>query len=167
MDALSRRTCVQRSDDPARRELLLRLVALPLFSGLDAHTLSDLADTMEWLVLPQMFALTGSALEKAAWLGENLVVDAERMRANVAASGGLMLAEAISYALAPYTGLAAAKQTVSEAARQAAVDGRHLLDILHEQSKAPLDWESLREEANYLGASETFIDEVIQAAARI
>lgn len=43
---------MQRSDDPARRELLLRLVALPLFSGLDAHTLSDLADTMEWLVLP-------------------------------------------------------------------------------------------------------------------
>src|SRR5688572_25997617 len=41
-----------RSDDPARRELLLRLAALPLFAGLDAHTLSDLADTMEWLVLP-------------------------------------------------------------------------------------------------------------------
>ena len=43
---------MQRSDDPARRELLLRLAALPLFSGLDAHTLSDLADTMEWLALP-------------------------------------------------------------------------------------------------------------------
>lgn len=43
---------MQRSDHPARRELLLRLAALPLFSGLDAPTLSDLADTMEWLVLP-------------------------------------------------------------------------------------------------------------------
>jgi NTE family protein len=43
---------VQRSDDPARRELLLRLAALPLFAGMDAHTLSDLADTMEWLALP-------------------------------------------------------------------------------------------------------------------
>lgn len=122
---------------------------------------------MEWLALPQMFALTGSALEKAAWLGENLVVDADRMRANVAASQGLMLAEAVSYALAPYIGFTAAKKTVSEAARQAAADGRHLLDIIREQSQVPLDWESLREEANYLGASETFIDEVIQSAAQI
>lgn len=122
---------------------------------------------MEWLALPQMFALTGSALEKAAWLGENLVVDADRMRANVAASQGLMLAEAVSYALAPYIGFAAAKKTVSEAARRAAADGRHLLDILREQSQIPLDWESLREEANYLGASETFIDQVIQSAAQI
>jgi 3-carboxy-cis,cis-muconate cycloisomerase len=122
---------------------------------------------MEWLALPQMFALTGSALEKAAWLGENLSVDADRMRANVAASQGLMLAEAVSYALAPFIGLAAAKKMVAEAARRASADERHLLDILREQSQAPLDWESLREEANYLGASEIFIDEVVRSAAQI
>jgi 3-carboxy-cis,cis-muconate cycloisomerase len=122
---------------------------------------------MEWLALPQMFALTGSALEKAAWLGENLMVDADRMRANVAASQGLMLAEAVTYALGSYIGFAAAKKTISEAARRAAADGRHLLDILREQSQVPLDWESLREEANYLGTSETFIDAVIQSAAQI
>lgn len=122
---------------------------------------------MEWLALPQMFALTGSALEKAAWLSENLVVDADRMRANIAASQGLMLAEAVSYALAPHIGFAVAKKAVSEAAQRAATEGRHLLDIIREQSQVPLDWESLREEANYLGASETFIDEVIQSAAQI
>jgi 3-carboxy-cis,cis-muconate cycloisomerase len=121
---------------------------------------------MEWLALPQMFALTGSALEKAAWLSENLIVDADRMRANIIASQGLMLAEAISYALAPYVGFAAAKKTVSDAVRRAAVEGRHLLDILREQSPIPLDWESLREEANYLGVSEIFIDDVIQSAAQ-
>jgi NTE family protein len=43
---------VHHGEDPARRELLLRLAALPLFAGLDAQTLGDLADTMEWLVLP-------------------------------------------------------------------------------------------------------------------
>ena len=122
---------------------------------------------MEWLALPQMFALTGSALEKAAWLAGNLIVDKDQMRANVAASQGLMLAEAVTYALMPYIGLAAAKKMISEAARRAAADGRHLLDILREQSQAPLDWESLRDEANYFGASETFIDEVIQSAAHI
>ena len=40
------------SDDPARRELLQRLAGLPLFAGLDAKSLGDLADTMEWLALP-------------------------------------------------------------------------------------------------------------------
>jgi NTE family protein len=43
---------LHQGDDPARRDLLLRLAALPLFAGLDAQSLGDLADTMEWLVLP-------------------------------------------------------------------------------------------------------------------
>ncbi|HET9906885.1 MAG TPA: 3-carboxy-cis,cis-muconate cycloisomerase [Anaerolineales bacterium] len=122
---------------------------------------------MEWLALPQMFALTGSAMEKAAWLGENLIVDADRMRANVAASQGLMLAEAVSYALAPHIGFAAAKKMVSDSIRQAVTDGRHLLDIIREQSQAMLDWESLQDEGNYLGASETFIDAVLKSASQI
>jgi predicted acylesterase/phospholipase RssA/CRP-like cAMP-binding protein len=43
---------LQRTDDAARRDLLLRLAALPLFAGMDAHTLGDLADGMDWLALP-------------------------------------------------------------------------------------------------------------------
>jgi NTE family protein len=35
-----------------RRELLIRLAKLPLFAGLDATSLSDLADAMNWLALP-------------------------------------------------------------------------------------------------------------------
>jgi NTE family protein len=35
-----------------RRELLTRLAKLPLFAGLDAGSLSDLADAMNWLALP-------------------------------------------------------------------------------------------------------------------
>jgi NTE family protein len=35
---------VERSDVPHRRDLLLRLAALPLFAGLDAHSLGDLAE---------------------------------------------------------------------------------------------------------------------------
>ena len=54
---------------------------------------------MEWLVLPQMFTLTATALNKALYLSKNLVVDEARMRENVVVSNGLILAEAISYAL--------------------------------------------------------------------
>jgi NTE family protein len=35
-----------------RRELLIRLAKLPMFAGLDASSLSDLADAMNWLALP-------------------------------------------------------------------------------------------------------------------
>lgn len=43
---------MQRSDHAERHELLQRLAALPLFAGMDAATLSDLADHMEWLAVP-------------------------------------------------------------------------------------------------------------------
>ncbi len=36
----------------ARRELLIQLATMPLFAGLDASSLSDLADAMNWLALP-------------------------------------------------------------------------------------------------------------------
>ena len=36
----------------ARRELLIQLATMPLFAGLDAGSLSDLADAMNWLALP-------------------------------------------------------------------------------------------------------------------
>ena len=39
-------------DQSARRELLTRLATLPLFAGLDASSLADLADAMLWLALP-------------------------------------------------------------------------------------------------------------------
>lgn len=38
--------------DSTRRELLTQLATLPLFAGLDAGGLSDLADAMQWLALP-------------------------------------------------------------------------------------------------------------------
>ncbi len=122
---------------------------------------------MEWLALPQMFALTGSALEKAVWLGDNFVVDADRMRANVEESQGVMLAEAISYALAPQVGRAEAKKLVADAARRAMAEGRHLLDVLREGGEVSLDWGTLREEVNYLGVSDTFVQQVVQAAMQL
>ncbi len=120
---------------------------------------------MEWLVLPQMFTLTATALNKALFLSQNIAVDEERMRENVAASNGLMLAEAASYALAnTLVSKARAHQLVKEASQVAAQEGRHLIDVLREKTDAPIEWESLRDESAFLGATDTFIDRVLQAA---
>ncbi|MEJ2598778.1 MAG: hypothetical protein P8Z00_10625 [Anaerolineales bacterium] len=119
---------------------------------------------MEWLVLPQMFNLTAAALNEALFLSQNLVVDAERMRANVAASNGLMLAEAVSYALVKTSmSKADATKLTREASRVAKQEGRHLIDVIRERTDAPVDWKALRPESAYLGSTDAFIDRVLQA----
>lgn len=117
---------------------------------------------MEWLTLPPMVGLTAIALHKAHFLSENLAVNKARMRENVAASNGLMLAEAITFALAPaFMSRAAAKQLVQAACQVAQQKGRHLVDVVQEQTDAPLDWSALRDEAAYFGAADAFINRVL------
>jgi 3-carboxy-cis,cis-muconate cycloisomerase len=122
---------------------------------------------LEWLNLPQMFALTGAALTKANFLSKNLVVDEGRMRENVSASNGLMLAEAVSFALADYMSRAEAKKLVSEAVQVVLAENRHLVEVVREQVDAPLDWAALKDEAAYFGASEAFIERVLQTVSAI
>ncbi len=120
---------------------------------------------MEWLILPQMFTLTAVSLSKAIFLSQNLVVDEVRMRENVAASNGLMLAEAASYALSKTSmSKSEASELVKEASQVAKQEGRHLIDVIRERTDAPVNWEALRDEAMYLGSSEEFINRVIWAS---
>jgi len=120
---------------------------------------------MEWLVLPQMFTLTAAALNRALFLSQNLVVDEVRMRQNVTVSNGLMLAEAVSYALVRASmSKASANQLVKEACQVVIQEGRHLIDVMKEKTDAPVDWDAIREESAYLGSANAFINRVLQAA---
>lgn len=121
---------------------------------------------LEWLTLPQMLAHTAAALNKALFVSQNLVVDDARMRQNVAASRGLMMAEALSFALTPFLGRVEAKQLVREASLLAVEQERHLVDVVSEKSDAPLDWTALRDEAAYFGSSDAFIDRVLRQVER-
>lgn len=120
---------------------------------------------VEWLNLPPMVSMTAAALEKAVWLTENLVVNTERMAQNVAATNGLMMAEAARLAIAPY--MDDAKQVVRTAAliaQDAQAENRHLIDILQEQLNFPIDWASLRDERNYLGVTDQLISRILAQA---
>jgi 3-carboxy-cis,cis-muconate cycloisomerase len=128
---------------------------------------------VEWLTLPQMFALTSAALNKAIFLSDNLEVNEGRMRQNVAASNGLMLAEAINFALtAAHTDRAEAKQLIKEACQVAIDEGRHLVDVVQEKANAfieqdSIDWQALKDETAYFGSSEAFINRVLHEAGKI
>ena len=75
----------------------------------------------EPLALPQGFVLTHGALLHARAIAEGMVVDAERMRRNLDATGGLIMAEAVMMGLAPQ-----ARPRRSPSRRQARL--RHCLE---------------------------------------
>ena len=120
----------------------------------------------ELLALPQAFVLTHGALLHARAIAEGLVIDAERMRRNLGATGGLIVAEAVMMGLAPHTGRNEAHDFVYDACRAAIESDRPLYDVLLETPEVagPLGAEKLRaltDPANYLGAAQAMVDRVL------
>ena len=116
--------------------------------------------TAEWMLLPPMLAATGGALRTADAMLDRLIVRPERMRANLEASNGLLLAEAASYALSAHMPRAEAQALVKAACREAAGSGEHLIDLLRRTTEAPCDWDGLRDPANCLKADGMAIDRI-------
>jgi 3-carboxy-cis,cis-muconate cycloisomerase len=119
---------------------------------------------MEWWTLPRMFELTGSTLRKAELLSSHLHVDEARMRHNVDAANGLLLAEAVSFSLSKTMSRKVAKTLVTAACRTALAENRHLVDVVRGQTDAPIDWAALRDEAAHFGSAQAFIDRVLAEA---
>jgi 3-carboxy-cis,cis-muconate cycloisomerase len=117
---------------------------------------------LEWIAFPQMFALTGSAIARAADLSSGLDVDEDRMRENIQASHGTMMAEAIRMALTDELPPDEAEAFLRNATQAALAEGRPLIEIVRESSEVMLEWDSLSAESDYLGAAQWFIDRVLQ-----
>ncbi|HET9018701.1 MAG TPA: adenylosuccinate lyase family protein [Acetobacteraceae bacterium] len=123
----------------------------------------------EALALPQAFVLTHGAAVASRFLAEGLVVDAARMRRNLDATGGLIVAEAVMMGLAPHLGRAEAHHVVHHASDTARAEGIPLADALQREAAvtAKLDAAAivrLTDPTNYLGSAEAFIDRVLHAA---
>ena len=126
----------------------------------------------EWLALPELARLTGGVVAKLAELLEGLEVKPERMAANLAATRGLLMAEAVQMALAPDLGRLVAHDRIEAACRTAVGEGRDLLDVLAEdpQIAAHADRDrlaALLDPAHYLGAAGAFVDRVLARYAGI
>ncbi len=126
----------------------------------------------EALALPQAFVLTHGALLHARAIAEGLVVDAERMRANLDISRGLIVSEAVMMGLAPVLGRGEAHHVVKHACDVALADRISLADALERDPAVAsrLDRaaiESLIDPRNYLGAAGTFVDRFLAAASTI
>jgi 3-carboxy-cis,cis-muconate cycloisomerase len=120
----------------------------------------------EWDTLPQIVQLAAGALQQMQFVAAGLVVDVDRMRTNIDATHGQIMAEAVTLALGSKIGRMAAHQLVERACRQASDSGQHLQHVLASQTQVTdhLSAAALRElfdPTGYTGASGAFVDRVL------
>lgn len=121
---------------------------------------------IEWDILPELCTATESATEAMTELLQKMSVDAERMRANLQATNGLILAEAISMALADKLGKAKAYALVERIARAATASQTPFPEALSREPAVSqlLSWQeinSLLIPERYLGSSSRMIARVL------
>src|SRR5580700_5076033 len=79
----------------------------------------------EWPTLPSLLLVTSGALAATVDIAEGLEVDAARMRSNLDATGGLIMAEAVAFALAEKIGKSDAHHLIEAASKKAIADQKH------------------------------------------
>jgi 3-carboxy-cis,cis-muconate cycloisomerase len=125
---------------------------------------------MEHLALHPLLLVAHGAMATLVPILEGLEVDAGRMRRNLAAGGGLIMAEAVMMGLAPSLGRGAAHDVVHHACEVAMARGIPLAAALAEEARVAEVLDSaeiahLTDPAGYLGAGDAFIDRVLARAA--
>jgi 3-carboxy-cis,cis-muconate cycloisomerase len=120
----------------------------------------------EWAPLGDALALTGGAAFALREALEGLEVRPDRMRENLDASGGLLMAESLVTALAGQVGRRRARELI-DAAAVGALDGERPLrdeliadkEVSGALSEAEID--RALDPAGYLGAADTFVDRAL------
>jgi 3-carboxy-cis,cis-muconate cycloisomerase len=120
----------------------------------------------EWPTLPTLLLVTSGALAAIVDIAEGLEIDTERMRVNLDATGGLIMAEAVAFALADKIGKSEAHHLIEAASKKAVADKKHLRDVLAAEPKVSshLDAEQLAklfEPMAYQGVSQILIDRLL------
>jgi 3-carboxy-cis,cis-muconate cycloisomerase len=120
----------------------------------------------EWDALAAALALTAGAAAALREVLDGLEVRPERMRENLELTGGLLMAESVTMAMAARSGRPEAKRVVEAACRRAAGSGRPLRDELvdDEAVRAALTLEQIElalDPTRYLGSAGAFVDRAL------
>jgi adenylosuccinate lyase len=160
--------------NPERSEHLVTLArvvrsqaALAVEGMVSEHERDGAAWKTEWALVPRACAAAAVALKLGAELVAGLQVDGERMRANLDAQRGYVLAEPVVLALAPHVGRHRAHELVRGVALRGRERGEPLLDALAAEPAVtehlPADRlaELLRPE-RAVGAADAVVDRVLE-----
>jgi 3-carboxy-cis,cis-muconate cycloisomerase len=139
------------------------LVATMLHAGLQEHERGVGGWHAEWDTMRALLSLTGAASLHMQTLLEGLEVDTTRMRQNLELTNGLIMAERVTFALAPSFGKSKAKAFMEAACKRATTEKRHLREVLVKEMEIPaLDLDMLFDPTTYLGSSSMFIDMILK-----
>ena len=122
----------------------------------------------EWETLPEIVSLSAAALAHLRSVIDGLKVDTERMRRNIDASRGMVMAESVTLALATSLGRAQAHQIVEAACHKAYAENKDLLTVLQTEPKvvgvlSEQRLAQLFDPLSYVGEAGNFVDRVLEA----
>jgi len=145
------------------------LVATILAAGVQEHERALGGWQAEWPAFPALLLVASGALAAVADIAQGLEVDAARMRADLDLTHGLIMSEAVSFALARKLGKEQAHKLVEDAGKTAAKERKPLRDVLLADPAVtailpPDEIRRLFDPAHYQGAAQAFIDRLLAAA---
>ena len=121
---------------------------------------------MEWAAVPEIFCLAAGALSHTRGLACGLTIDPTRMRENLAATGGLVLSEAVMMGLGKPLGRSHAHHLVQDICKRVIAGEGSFLDLLAANPEIAAqmsrdDLAALLDPANYTGLSGVMVDRVL------
>jgi 3-carboxy-cis,cis-muconate cycloisomerase len=142
------------------------LVATILSAAAREHERSAGGWQAEWTTFPTLLLVTSGALGAVVDLAQGIEVDPDRMRANVDLTHGLIMAEAVFFALAGKINPQQAQKIVETATRKAAAEKRSLQNVLGDDAQVSAHLAGptlgrLFDPMSYQGAAQIFIDRLI------
>jgi 3-carboxy-cis,cis-muconate cycloisomerase len=122
----------------------------------------------EWAAIPDLFRYASGAIAYTRQAVQGLQIDAQRMRANLDLSNGLIMAESLTLALAAQIGRSEARRIVETISDQARNAGISLRQAAHYSTRisAALSSDAIDQAldpAAYLGSADALIDRALAA----
>ena len=145
------------------------LVATLLAAQVQEHERAPGGWHTDWMTFPTLALVTSGALSAVVEIAQGLDIDVERLRTNLELTGGQIMAEALSFALAEKIGRAEAHALVRELSQQAETEKRPLKDLLLGDIRVKAELSSAEVEKlfiplTYQGSAQTFIDRLVVAS---
>jgi len=126
----------------------------------------------EWIAIPESFILSAGALHQAKFALGGLIVDIDQMKRNLGLSKGLIVAEAVMMAMAPFIGRQQAHDIVYDACRTVNDDGGTLAEALSALDIVTTHFSpdaiaKMTDPANYLGLAPAMVDQAIALSKKV
>jgi 3-carboxy-cis,cis-muconate cycloisomerase len=150
----------------ASARLAIGCVPIVLSASIQEHERAVGGWQTEAHAITDLFSFTGAAVEWVSRALEGLQVDADRMRRNLDLTGGLIMAEALTMALAPTLGRTEAYRIVQRLSDQSSKTKIHLRELTasDEQVRTVLRPDAIAkvfDVASYAGSTNALIDRVL------